>query len=121
MAGEITFFEIGVDDAARGKAFYGALFGWSMEPGPSGEGAGAAIRTAGTPGGLHGGDRGVWPYVFFGVADLDAAVARVVELGGTVDEPRGGEDDGASPYGRFRECTDDQGSRFGLHEAPRAP
>jgi predicted enzyme related to lactoylglutathione lyase len=33
MSGEPVFFEIGVDDPQRGKAFYGALFGWDFAPG----------------------------------------------------------------------------------------
>lgn len=28
MSGEPAFFEIGVEDPQRGKAFYGELFGW---------------------------------------------------------------------------------------------
>jgi predicted enzyme related to lactoylglutathione lyase len=43
------------------------------------------------------------------VADIDAAVARVREAGGTVlQEPS------QQPYGLMAECTDDQGSRFYL-------
>ncbi|MFH8378261.1 VOC family protein [Streptomyces cyaneofuscatus] len=36
MAGEISFFELGVDDPEKARTFYGALFGWNFEPGPSG-------------------------------------------------------------------------------------
>jgi predicted enzyme related to lactoylglutathione lyase len=38
MAGEVAFFELGVEDVDRGRAFYEGLFGWRFEPGPSGEG-----------------------------------------------------------------------------------
>ena len=38
MAGDLTFFELGVEDAERGRAFYEGLFGWRFAPGPSGEG-----------------------------------------------------------------------------------
>ncbi|MDR6414444.1 hypothetical protein J2808_001172 [Pseudarthrobacter sulfonivorans] len=34
------------------------------------------IGTEGVPGGLHGGDQGAVPYLFFRVDDLDAALAR---------------------------------------------
>ena len=45
------------------------------------------------------------------VADINAAVARVREAGGTViDEPS------QQPYGRSALCTDDQGTRFYLGE-----
>jgi len=116
MAGEITFFEIGVDDVERGRAFYGGLFDWSFEPGPSGDSAGAVIRTQTVPGGMHGGDHGAVPYVFFAVDDLDAALDRVRELGGSVEDSLGEDTD--APYGRFQLCRDDQGSPFGLHQQP---
>ena len=43
MTGEPTFFEIGVADAARARAFYGGLFGYR-------------ISTPTVPGGMHGDD-----------------------------------------------------------------
>ncbi|MCX4911721.1 VOC family protein [Streptomyces sp. NBC_00878] len=57
MTGEPTFFEIGVADPQRGRAFYGSLLGWIFEPGTS-EGGGFATSTDGVPGGWHGGDTG---------------------------------------------------------------
>ncbi|MFI1226817.1 MULTISPECIES: VOC family protein [unclassified Streptomyces] len=121
MAGEISFFELGVEDSDRARAFYGDLFGWTFEPGPSG-GGGFTITAPGTPGGVHGGDRGAGPYVFFRVDDLGAAMARVRELGGTVEQgdPGGDDEESAARFGRFRLCRDDQDSPFGLHEPPTA-
>lgn len=117
MAGELSFFEIGVADADRGRAFYEALFGWTFEPGPSG--GGFVIGAPGVSGGIHGGDPGASPYVFFAVDDIDLAVERVRELGGTVDDDDGERDeDSERRFGRFRLCRDDQGSTFGLHESP---
>jgi predicted enzyme related to lactoylglutathione lyase len=117
MAGEPAFFELGVEDAERGRAFYEGLFGWSFEPGPSG--AGWVIATPTIRGGMHPGDQGAAPYLFFAVDDLDAALARVRELGGTVEDtlPEG-DAESEERFGRFRLCTDDQGSTFGLHQAP---
>lgn len=124
MSGELAFFELGVEDADRARTFYGALFGWTFTPGPSG-GGGSMIGTPNVPGGLHGGDPGASPYVFFRVDALDDAATRVRELGGTVE---GLPQDGEAPadaaameteYGRFVLCRDDQGSPFGLFEAPR--
>jgi predicted enzyme related to lactoylglutathione lyase len=116
MAGEVAFFELGVEDAERGRAFYGALFSWSFEPGP---GDGFAISGP-VPGGLHGGDTGASPYLFFAVDDIDAALERVRELGGMIEEIDVGDDaETAARFGRFKLCRDDQGSPFGLHEAPR--
>ena len=47
--------------------------------------------------------------VYFGVEDTDAALARVVELGGTVLQPA--ED---TPYGRLATAADPTGARFKL-------
>jgi predicted enzyme related to lactoylglutathione lyase len=120
MSGEPAFFEIGVEDPQRGKTFYGALFGWDFTPGPSQEG-GFIIGTSGIPGGMHGGDAGAVPYLFFRVEDMDAALDRVRALGGSVDEPGLGDEASAGEYGRFTLCKDDQGSAFGLHEPPKPP
>jgi uncharacterized protein len=117
MAGELSFLELGVEDVERGRAFYEGLFGWRFEPGPSGQGF--TIGTPNVRGGMHGGDRAAAPYVFFAVDDMEAALARVRELGGLVEEMdvEGGEDSVAQ-FGRFKLCRDDQGSPFGLHQPP---
>ena len=117
MAGEVGFLEIGVGDFERGRRFYEAMFGWRFSPGPSG--AGFIIEGAGVPAGMHGGDSGAAAYVFFRVDDIEAAVARVVELGGTVDEMDvEGDAAAVGKFGRFKLCRDDQGSPFGLHQPP---
>jgi len=114
----ISFFELGVEDAGKAREFYGRLFGWGFETGPSGEGF--VIDTGGVPGGLHPGDKGATPYVFFAVEDMDAAVATVKELGGEISADYSGDsEDGVKRFGRFKFCKDDQGSSFGLHEPPK--
>jgi uncharacterized protein len=118
MAGELAFFEIGVEDAERGRAFYEALFGWNFEPGPSGQGF--VVGTPSGPGGMHGGDRGAAPYLFFRVDDMDAAIEQVRALGGEVEEMNvEGDEESIARFGRFKLCRDDQGSPFGLHQPPR--
>jgi uncharacterized protein len=112
MTGELGFFEVGVGDTARGREFYGSLFGWEFAD----EGT---IETPNVPGGIHGGDAGASPLVFFRVDDLDQALARVRELGGELtDELDSGDPDKVARFGRFVLCRDDQGSSFGLHEPP---
>ncbi|MFC9249630.1 VOC family protein [Streptomyces sp. NPDC057136] len=118
MAGEISFFELGVGDSERARTFYNGLFGWTFDAGTS-EGGGYSIRTPGVPGGVHGGDAGASPYLFFKVDDLQAAIARVRELGGSVDDVElGGDKETVARFGRFQLCQDDQGSPFGLHQPP---
>jgi uncharacterized protein len=119
MTGELAFFEIGVGDAQRGRAFYEGLFGWRFEAGPSGNGF--VISAPNVPGGMHGGDAGATPYVFFRVEDMDAALEKVRELGGEIDETDvEGDEASVARFGRFKLCRDDQGSAFGLHQPPSA-
>jgi uncharacterized protein len=119
MTGELAFFELGVGDTERGRAFYEGLFGWTFETGPSG--GGFVIDTPDVPGGMHGGDAGAAPLLFFRVDDIEVALERVRQLGGEVEEMdvEGGEDSIAR-FGRFKLCRDDQGSPFGLHQPPGA-
>jgi len=64
VVGELAFFELGVDDVERGRAFYQGLFGWRFEDGPSGQGF--TISTPTIPGGIHGGDPEAAPRVLPG-------------------------------------------------------
>ena len=113
---KISFFEIGTGDAQKARAFYGGLFeDWTFETGPSGDGF--VVGTGGVPGGVHTGDAGAAMYAFFEVPDIEAAIATVKELGGEVKSLEDSEENVAE-FGRFALCKDDQGSSFGLHEAP---
>lgn len=115
MHGELSFFELGVSDTDRARRFYGELFGWEFAD----EGGGATIETPNVPGGLHGGDAGASPYLFFRVDDLGVACERVRELGGEVGDDLDDDPDTVGRFGRFALCKDDQGSSFGLHQPPR--
>jgi uncharacterized protein len=86
------------------------LLGWSFEP-TTGENA--WIETSGVRGGLHDSDAASNIVLYFRVADIEAAVRRVRELGGAADEPGPPE-----PSGRYASCRDDQGVAFGLHQPP---
>ncbi len=117
MAGEVAFFELGVEDTDKGRAFYEGLFGWDWNVGPSG--SGWTMSTPNMSGGMHGGDAGGRPYLFFAIDDMEAALERVRELGGEVDEMDvEGDSEGQAEFGRFKICRDDQGSWFGLHQPP---
>jgi uncharacterized protein len=110
MAGEPSYIELGVADAGRALAFYGAVLGWTVDPA-------AGMTQVDTPTlsiGIHGGDSEAHFEVMFAVGDLDAALASVGSSGGAVIGPVAD-----SPgFGRWAECRDDQGVRFGLRELP---
>lgn len=94
--GTVVWFELWVRDPERAKAFYGELFGWSFRPFEgydpenywlidAGEAAAANGALVRHPDAASRPVRGTVVYVQ--VADLDAAVARVIDLGGTVTAP----------------------------------
>jgi predicted enzyme related to lactoylglutathione lyase len=110
MPGQIVHFEIPADDTAKGREFWGSLFGWQFQafPGASeyhmtqiGEGTGGAITNA------EPGKRGTRAY--FDVDDINVGAARVKELGGEADEPMP-----VPAMGWFVNCRDTQGNEFGL-------
>ena len=111
MPGNVSFLEIGSNDATISRVFFAQVFGWAFNPmGPS-EGW---FQTPSIKAGLHGNDPEPQLYVFFDVSDLEAAVERVRAAGGHADVP-GPVEPG---FGRFSSCRDPQGIRFGLHELP---
>jgi predicted enzyme related to lactoylglutathione lyase len=110
MAGEISYIEIGSGEAQATARFISDLFGWAFSPmGDAGDGW---FEAAGIRAGLHGNDPAHGTVVYFRVSDLEASAARVRELGGEVEEPAAEE----PGFGRFYNCRDPQGLRFGLHQ-----
>src|SRR2546430_895043 len=103
-AGDLCYFVMPVADAGRAEAFYGGLLGWRFSPGnvPGG----SNIEGVSPPGGTFEGEGG--PELYFMVDDLEAAIARVRELGGEADEPQ------PTEGGRYSRCRDDQGAAFGI-------
>lgn len=106
--GELFYWSLPAPDAARSKAFYRDLFGWEF--GDPGDAGGLHVANKLPDGGLGGGRAGTAADLFFRVADLDAAMAKVRSLGGRA-EPAG-----QGPEGRHARCADDQGTPFGLSE-----
>lgn len=105
---ELSYIEFGAGDAGKARAFLVQLFGWDfhlMGTGPEGW-----FQTPSIKAGLHGNDPNPGILVFFGVPDLEEAIAKVKEMGGEADDPS--EEPG---FGRFCTCRDPQGIRFGLH------
>ena len=86
MAEQPDYVEFAVHDIAKSKAFYGAVFGWSFtDYGPGytsfvdGK-LGGGFTTDGTP-------RPGGPLMVFYVSDLEATLARVKVVGGTIVKP----------------------------------
>jgi predicted enzyme related to lactoylglutathione lyase len=103
----IDLIEFPADDLPRAKRFWEGLLDLSLGERSAAEGQGVQTHDEGPALGVHErgkgpGDRFSLPY--FRVADMDAALARVVELGGEIVHP--GE--------RWAICRDSEGSPFGL-------
>jgi uncharacterized glyoxalase superfamily protein PhnB len=107
--GDIGYMVLQVPDAARARAFYSELFGWTMHE--SGEGFHVSSITPRS--GISGGHDGPDVMIYFRVDDIEATVQRVRDLGGEVLSTANYESGGNA------ECVDDQGVRFDLFR-PRA-
>jgi uncharacterized glyoxalase superfamily protein PhnB len=107
--GELSYITYEVTDSAAFKAFYSGVLFWTFEPGRIDDGWG--IQQTHPMAGVAGGNAAAVTVPMWTVEDVDAAVARVREAGGTViEEPS------QQPYGKMAQCTDDQGTRFYLGE-----
>ena len=111
MAGKLVHFEFPADDAARSTAFWKGLFGWDFH---EYEGSGYHMTDSTEPGGAlqtrQEGQTGVT--IYFDADDVEAASAKVTELGGTVLMPKS-----AVPnMGYFAICQDTEGNTFGIWE-----
>ncbi|MBI3225495.1 MAG: VOC family protein [Mycolicibacterium cosmeticum] len=107
--GELSYLTYEVPDSAAFKAFYSRVLFWAFEPGRINDGWG--VQDTHPMAGAAGGAQVARTVPMWTVADIDAAVARVREAGGSViEEPS------VQPYGKSALCTDDQGARFYLGE-----
>jgi predicted enzyme related to lactoylglutathione lyase len=103
----LQLIEFPADDVERARHFWQELLGTALKERHEGEGSGLQTRTRAVELGVHQrgqgpGDR--WSLPYFEVADLEAAMAQVLELGGEVIHP--GE--------HWTICRDSEGSPFGL-------
>jgi predicted enzyme related to lactoylglutathione lyase len=103
----IDLIEFPADDPVRARRFWTGLLGIELEPREEGQGQGWESRATTPAIGLHERGRGPgdsFSLPYFPVDDMQAALARVPELGGTVVHP--GE--------RWAICKDSEGSPFAL-------
>lgn len=114
-AGAMCWNEMYTRDTAKAREFFGALFGWEFER-QEGMDDYYSIKNKGRfNGGMMGmtADFGDMPpnwLVYLSVADIDAAVAKVSELGGTVFGPVRD----AGEVGRFAMIQDPAGASLAL-------
>ncbi len=107
VSSPLSSIEFPADDPERARRFWGGLLGLELHPRVEGEGQGWQSGGEGASLGLH--ERGTGPgdtfsLPYFTVADMDAALERVRELGGSV----------VHPGARWSVCRDSEGSPFGL-------
>ena len=89
MTNAVMHWQMLSADPDKAASFYGGLFGWQISASN-----GLGYREVKTGGGING---GIWPappgsseavQIYVEVADIDAALARAVELGGSVIMPK---------------------------------
>jgi len=103
----VALIEFPADDPGRALAFWSGVLGLKLDERAGGEGEGWQTHGAGATIGVHERGRGpgdTFSLPYFTVGDLDAAVQRVQELGGSV----------IHPGSRWAICKDSEGSPFGL-------
>jgi uncharacterized protein len=110
--GDIGYASLWMPDIERAAAFYTFVLGWVYEP--SHDPRGRQVPGVTPPQGLFGGQPRSTLFCSYVVDDAAAAAARVRAAGGQAGEPIRG------PYGIVAECTDDQGTRFAVHQYPPA-
>lgn len=106
----VTHVEIGTGDSGAAASFYTAVFDWPFHEAPDGSGQGW-FDTPGGKIGLHGGNPGFGMVPYLRVDDINAAVEAVRRQGGEAEDVVTEEG-----WGRFSNCRDPQGNRFGLHQ-----
>jgi predicted enzyme related to lactoylglutathione lyase len=126
MAGGVVHFEIPADDVERARAFYQGAFGWNITPMPEMEYT--ILGTTPTdeqgmptsPGAINGGlfERSFGistPVITIDVDDVDAALAKVEELGGKTFRAR----EAVGEMGFTGYFTDPEGNLMGLWQTAR--
>jgi predicted enzyme related to lactoylglutathione lyase len=103
----LSLVEFPADDPERARRFWAGLLGTELDTRQDGEGEGWQTRSPGTTVGVHERGRGPGDTVslpYFEVGDLEQALERVKQLGGSV----------VHPGSQWAICKDSEGSPFGL-------
>jgi predicted enzyme related to lactoylglutathione lyase len=115
MSGKLVHFELPAKDGDRARKFYGSLLGWKF-------------KDAGQPGLDYFMTEGIepvaavytdadrkGPIIYFDVDDIDAAIRKTRELGGTSEEKLP-----VPAQGWFVSCRDTEGNPFSLWQDDKA-
>ncbi|BBY17554.1 VOC family protein [Mycolicibacterium litorale] len=105
--GELSYITYEVPDSGRFREFYGRVLSWTFESGRVQDGW--QVQDSQPMAGMAGGAARAVTVPMWTVADIDDAVQRVREAGGSVLQTPA-----RQPYGLMAECVDDQGARFYL-------
>ncbi|HEY2204824.1 MAG TPA: VOC family protein [Pseudonocardia sp.] len=115
--GSLVWEDCRLTDVAEGRRFYQEVFGYTFDevPGmPESEYAMFVVgdRPGGGMGGMFGAPEGTPSHwlAYFTVADVDAAVETLRQLGGSMVQAAEN-----TPFGRIGMYADPFGARFGLH------
>jgi len=108
--GDLAYAALWTPDVEK-AAVYSAVLGWEVTAGSVPEGRQVTSTTLST--GLWGGQSQHTLFCCWQVDDVDAAVLRVRDAGGTVDAERHDE-----PFGRVADCVDPQGLAFAVFAPP---
>jgi predicted enzyme related to lactoylglutathione lyase len=132
MSGEIVHVEIPADDTERAYAFYRGAFGWEIQPMPELDYAfvvtspvdenGRPSEPGAINGGMHQRNKDLpHPIVTVNVDDIDAAITRVTDLGGSaVGEKAAVADMGWTAYFKDTKATSSGSGRRRDRRAERA-
>ncbi|GAA3262159.1 VOC family protein [Nonomuraea helvata] len=105
MSAELGYYTLSVADLDRAAAFYGALFGWEFKREHD---TYLHVTNTAVPMGFVSDGPSSQPNLYYHVTDLDTAVERVRELGGSTGAVYD------SKSGRGCACTDDQGTQISI-------
>jgi predicted enzyme related to lactoylglutathione lyase len=119
-SGTPCWVDLGVDDAAKARAFYGGLFGWDIQPGPPEAGGYAVGLLGGRPvagigpkmGPTDASTPNAWT-TYLAADNLDDIAAKVTTAGGQV---MAGPMD-VMDVGRMAIAIDPAGAVFGIWQA----
>jgi uncharacterized protein len=91
MADKVVWYEILGKDAGKSQSFYSDLFGWKFDTSSMPGYGMTSEEDTGIGGGVGSGEMSggqTYATFYIGVDDIDASIAKVNDLGGTICVPK---------------------------------